>query len=270
MLHILFLILKILGIVVLIVFALILLLLTIILLIPVRYKIEAMAEGDLKSVSACAKASWILRTIAVDALYEHGKFVWSLRIFGIKVRKRKKKDSINKDDLETESTASESSKTEHVYEEQCDCKKRRKKKQSLWKKIKCTFKNICAKIKKIWKNIQHAKEFLTNETHGLAFNIVKSEIYRLAKHLRPRKLKGEVRYGLEDPYHTGLVLAGLSVLYPFLDERLSIYPDFEKKVLEGQVCITGNMRAVVFLRIIIKLFFDKNVKQTYKNYKNKG
>ena len=51
-----------------------------------------------------------------------------------------------------------------------------------------------------------------------------------------------VRFGLEDPYDTGRILAVLSMLYPFYGEHIDIYPDFEYRILEGHLLIKGRIR----------------------------
>ena len=269
MLHILFLILKIIGILILVLLGLVLLLATLVLFVPVCYRAEAKAEGSIASLSLRAKASWLLFLVSVCAVYEEQKFEWTLRICGIKVRKRKKKTP---DLKETENPPIMS--REHVADErnaeaeaEQRPEKQKEQKKGLLNKIKCTIKNICDKIKKIWKFVKEFYAFLTDSAHVLAFQKFKAEILSLAKHLKPRKLKGTVRFGLEDPYHTGQVLAGLSVLYPFYGERISIIPDFEEKGIEGNVYAKGHIRTIYFLRMILKLFFDKDVKLTYKNYK---
>ena len=89
----------------------------------------------------------------------------------------------------------------------------------------------------------------------------------LIKHARPRKAKGFVRFGFEDPYKTGQVLAVLSVLYPFYGERIAIYPEFEQAMLQGDISIKGYIRLLHFVKIIWTFLFDKNVRKTYEDYK---
>lgn len=267
MLHILFLILKIIGIIILVLLGIVLLLAALVLFVPVRYKVEAKAEGEFASLSLRAKASWLLYVLSVSGVYERQKFVWTLRIFGVKVRKRKKETLIQEEEENQPVISEEHIENEKDTEPKTEQKPKEKKK-GLLNKIKCTIRNICDKIKKIRRLLKDLYEFLTDSVHVLAFQKFKAEVCSLAKHLRPRKLKGTVRFGLDDPYHTGQVLAGLSVLYPFYGERISIIPDFEEKVLEGNVYAKGHIRTIYFLRMILKLFFDKDVKQTYKKYKN--
>ena len=96
---------------------------------------------------------------------------------------------------------------------------------------------------------------------------MKKELGILARHLRPRRIRGFVRFGFEDPYRTGQVLAGLSILYPFYGENVDIYPDFEQKILEGDLYIKGHIRMVHLATLLWRLFFNHYVRKTYRDYK---
>ena len=134
-------------------------------------------------------------------------------------------------------------------------------------KRKFTFSSLCDKIKSFWKTKEKITGFLTDEVHVEAFGILKKEIGILARHLSPRRIKGFVRFGFEDPYRTGQVLAGLSILYPFYGENVDIYPNFEQKVLEGDLYIKGHIRMVHLATLLWRLFFNRYVRRTYNDYK---
>lgn len=290
MLHILFLILKIIGIILLVILGILVIALGTVLFVPARYQIEAQADGDVKHLTFRAGASWLLHAISAYAVYREQKWEWQVRIFWKKHSSADKKtEKIEQIEKTEESEQSEKSSKTTVSEntrrhtdneatnqhtkKNTQNKNREKKaakqtkKQTWFEKIQCTILRICDKIKELWEMKEKIQDFLTDEIHLAAFRKVKQESIILAKHLRPRKLRGYVRYGLEDPYHTGQVLAGLSVLYPFYGDNLEIYPEFEQKILEGDVYIKGHMRAVHFLRIIWYWYFDRDIKQTYRNFK---
>jgi hypothetical protein len=133
-------------------------------------------------------------------------------------------------------------------------------KENWFQKIKCTILEICDKIKNI-------KEYLTNETHIQAFLRLKKELIFFVRKIKPDKINGYLRFGLEDPYNTGQVLAILSVLYPFYGEHFQVYPEFEQKIIEGDVFLKGRIHFMHLLLVLGRLYFDKNVKTAYKNYK---
>jgi hypothetical protein len=63
------------------------------------------------------------------------------------------------------------------------------------------------------------------------------------------------------------VLAGLSILYPFYGDHVEIYPDFEQKMLEGDLYVKGHIRMVHLATLLWRLFFNRYVRKTYRDYK---
>jgi len=114
--------------------------------------------------------------------------------------------------------------------------------KAVCEKIKCTFEKFCDRIRLLKKKKGRLVEFVHDETHRRAFSKVKKELFWFLGKLKPGKVEIKVRYGFEDPYYTGKVLAGLSILYPFLGDSTEIIPDFEHKVLDGGVCVKGRIR----------------------------
>lgn len=281
MLHILFLILKIIGIILLVIIGIAIALVGIVLFVPVRYRIKAETTESLKGLRLEAKATWLLHLISAFVVYKEKKLDWQVRIAWKKFRvsdvesKQEKSSDVNKksetmleqqDTLQkqgSEETPREKSEPQDVPEAKPKVKKSvkaNKKKVNWFEKIKCTIKSICDKIKKV-------KDYITDETHLKALLRLKNELVFFLKKIKPDKMKGFVRFGLEDPYNTGIVLAVLSVLYPFYGENFEIYPEFEKEILEGDVFIKGRIHFIHLLLIICKIYFDDNVKVAYKNLK---
>ena len=80
MIHILFLILKIIGWILLFLLAILLLLILTILFYPVRYILSAKGENTLDTLVADGKVSWLFHLISGSASYEHGELQWKLRL----------------------------------------------------------------------------------------------------------------------------------------------------------------------------------------------
>lgn len=88
MVHILFLILKIIGIVLLILLGLLLLLLAALLFVPVRYRGRiCKPEEGLEKFTAGGRISWLLRILTLEAQYENGRLQGAMKVFGVSVRK---------------------------------------------------------------------------------------------------------------------------------------------------------------------------------------
>lgn len=147
--------------------------------------------------------------------------------------------------------------------------------KKLWRKIKEIFEKIKGFLKRLKKKAASLREkkdrlleFLGDETHIGAFQKGKRECFKLLKRLKPKKLFLKARFGFSDPCLTGQVLAGLSILYPFMEENMEITPDFENQVLDGYAAVKGRIYAVYFLVLCWNLIWSRNIRRTYKDIKN--
>lgn len=140
--------------------------------------------------------------------------------------------------------------------------------QSIIEKLKCTFREICDKIETLKKKKDVLTDFITNEAHVGALKKVLAELKRLLRRLLPKKFQADVHFGFEDPSITGRVLAGISMIYPAICEHTQICPDFQQKVLEGNVFIKGHVRACIFTSMGIRLLLNANVRRTLLDVKN--
>lgn len=89
MIHILLMILKIIGMLLLAVLGILLLLLLLLLFVPVRYKVQGSWHGQL---AAAAKVSWLFHLLSFQAVYSKDGLSMVLRVFGVNLLKKKKKD----------------------------------------------------------------------------------------------------------------------------------------------------------------------------------
>ena len=330
-LHILFTLLKIIGILILVILGILLLAVLTVLFVPVRYEGEVGVKNSVSSIRARGTVTWFFRLIRGRFQYKNGKLHYELRILWKKLGnstvddKSVKNETVEvenpeKTDLEMlaelEETRDVSEKsvlsdTENVsedLEEQTDSeqteertitensaqpkeKKNRKDKKEkssdkktsektekgkqiwkrisgIWKKIKYTFRKICDTIEQISDRKEWAEAFLTNEDHKRAFSKALKSLKKLLISLKPGRLNGRVRYGFEDPYYTGKVLAALSVLYPWYGEAFEICPEFEQTCIVGRASVKGKIRVSYFVRSGLGLLLNKSVRRTYRDVKN--
>ena len=284
MLHILFLILKIIGMILLAILGILILLVCTVFLLPANYLIQAETEEGIKALSFEAKANWFLHLFTAYYIYKDKQSDWQVRIgwktFNNKdhedtARSEKEDSDVIEEDVNAskknddlkENTSEETSEAEKHVETTTKNSGKQCKKQSWFEKIKCTILKICDKIKMFWEIKEKVTSILTDDVHVDAFQIVKRNIGILARHLRPRRIRGFVKFGFDDPYRTGQALAGLSILYPFYGDHVEIYPDFEQKILVGDVYIKGHIRMVHLASLLWRLFFNRYVRRTYRDYK---
>ncbi len=140
--------------------------------------------------------------------------------------------------------------------------------KKIYNKFKYTIHRFYDSIKSLLDKTDKVLAFLKDETHQSAFHAVILELKRIFRFLKPKKLIINAHFGLEDPSTTGHVLAIISMIYPFLGKHTNIQPDFDQKVLEGNVFITGKIRFVYIFISLFNLLKNKNFRLTVRHIKN--
>ena len=87
------------------------------------------------------------------------------------------------------------------------------------------------------------------------------EVLCLLKRIAPRKIKGYLHIGMEDPATTGQILGYYGMLYPLIGEHIDVVPDFEHVILEGTLKIRGNITLFQAVRIACTIYFDKDLQK---------
>lgn len=137
-------------------------------------------------------------------------------------------------------------------------------------KIKYRFRRFCGTIKKACKNIKELKEFLEDDNTKEAFHFVKDEVIILLKHIRPRKIKGYIHFGFDDPSYTGKLLGLIYIFTKGTHKNFQTNADFENKVLEGDVHFKGHITVFVLLIIALKLYRNENLKSVIERRRTHG
>lgn len=132
-------------------------------------------------------------------------------------------------------------------------------------KIEDMLRGISGRLGKLSQKKKKIVDFVSDDVHKTAFLKVRDESLYLLGKLKPRKIRTKIHYGFEDPYLTGKVLAGISMIYPFLGRDVHVDPDFEKQIFEGDLKITGRIRVSYFVRLLWKLIWCKEVRVTYRH-----
>lgn len=296
---ILFLILKIIGILILIPIVLLLILL----IFPICYQIEGDFDG--KSQKAQIKVSWAVIFLRAKAFYEE-ELNFGIRIFGIPIydsrkehwsvfgehkekdkKKHKKKhkkrpDSKKKqNNKKTNKKGVEKKKSTYPSEDVFDLtwdeksedkiseskieKTTDKEKEFFGKRIvnflkKCynRCKNFITKISKITNKMEMIGDLFEDEDIIEAVKRIKRYGVNGVKLLLPQKLNAKITFGFEDPYYTGKVLGWTAALIPIYGDHIDITPDFEKRILKGELKIKGRIRRYKILYLLWKVYKDKD------------
>lgn len=110
------------------------------------------------------------------------------------------------------------------------------------------------KVHKIWTIFQTAREYFA-ANKGL-FRHVLYWLFRMAKSILPKKMDGDVIFGLNDPANTGYALGIFYLFYPANRGRINIMPDFDKFIIEGQLKIKGRVIFIVLLYYLLRMVLD--------------
>lgn len=139
---------------------------------------------------------------------------------------------------------------------------------NIFKNIKFTIQKICDTIRKIKDNIKYYLELLQLDSTKQAFAVCKTQSFRVLKKIIPAKYDVKLHLGFADPAVLGEVLAVWGMLYPFHQGAIEIQPEFEQEVMEGSFHFKGRISIFVLVRAGCVCYFDKNIRQLIKHFKN--
>lgn len=133
-------------------------------------------------------------------------------------------------------------------------------------KVKCTFRDICDRIKNIKSEYDFYKGLWDKPQGKAAVKHTLSEVWYLLKKIKPKQIEGDVVLGTGDPASTGQMIGAIAAVYGFFPEKLNITPDFEEKKYEGNLHVKGKLRLIHVVVIAIRLIADKNVRYVIKKF----
>ncbi|MDO5156715.1 MAG: DUF2953 domain-containing protein [Eubacteriales bacterium] len=300
-------ILKVIGIIILIVLALIVLILGILLLVPVRYRFSLKYDETLNGnadvkwlpvwlkifvqieenqlrytvrmfggvilTNTEQKLSWLGKKIASsqevqeeidlqeDNHVEHENDVRKEEMVSSKEEIVEQKEVVNIPETEQGQEKHDDNLTEKKKQKRRTSDKNKKKKMS--DKIKTIIEQL--------KHINDKKEKLLKVYRSKRFSVVKKDVMRYLKQLlralRPDVLEGYVRFGLDDPASTGEIFGALAMALPLYYNFLVLEPDFQQKILLGNLKGKGKIRLISIVKVLIKVILNKNLIKVTKRVK---
>lgn len=137
-----------------------------------------------------------------------------------------------------------------------------------FKNIPYTIGEICDRIKSVSENIEYYMDILKDDMFKAAFGLCKGELISIFSYIRPRTIKADLIIGTGDPAATGQLIAYYyAVLYPFFGSDVTVVGDFDNKRIEGTVFIKGKVKLFTFLKAVIRIYFNKDIKSLLKLFK---
>lgn len=163
---------------------------------------------------------------------------------------------------------------EPKQEEQKQIEVKPEKGKSFFEKWKRKLSLIPEKIEKIkmsWDKkmdkLKEVKEFWNDEVTKEVKKRLIATGKKLLLHILPRKWKGRIEFGLEDPYVMGQILMVCGILMPIYEDKLEIKPDFEEEKLSGSFSLKGHIIPGYLLFQCLSLLLNKKIRITYKKGK---
>lgn len=170
---------------------------------------------------------------------------------------------------------------ENTKEEKPDTKeekpeKRGGKLRALWNRIKELWEKLMAvpqKLRQFTERGRAAFQKISDWVSFLFSDMVKAVICRfkqhllyLWRHLKPDRIRGELRYGFDDPSLTGQLTGLLYILLPVGCYEIRLQPDFENTLYEGELHIKGHIRLCHLAIVGWKVFRDKEFRKILKKF----
>lgn len=296
-------ILKITGIVLASVLALVLLVLVLILFVPIRYRIRADRSDPSQGFRASAAVTYLLHVVSGKFIYED-EFTRYVKVFGIKIWPKADKPvddnaletvpeekpeeisedkpavdyqaeipsedeySIDWNDLDESdakpveafefvSTSEDTDEEEDIFD----------RIDSILDSIRRKYEEYSDKIDAIRKKIRYWDKMVHDERNKRAVSLIYDQTVRLLKKIAPRRIKGFVHFGFEDPATTGRILAYLAMIYPVMPKKFRVEPSFTDTDIYGTADIKGRLALASVAACLLKLYFDKDCRRLWRLYK---
>lgn len=325
MIHILFMILKALGILLLVLLFLVLLIVCTVLFLPFCYRAQVLKEEEgFACVKASGRVSWLFGAVALTASYEEQKPEAQILLFGASLetwKRRLKKirrgeasvsrteENETENAPEAEKTAEQKAPDQKEKQQKVTAQKEQPEQeqepdapkksilerffgrieylpekllnlasrllQTAFRLLELPFRLLekleqkiqaGRRLKSKWESV---KKFFRSKMFREALLHAKKEVLYFLKKAAPKKVTGTVRFGFDDPALTGETLGILGMIYGKLPKDLSVQPDFEQEILQGDVRMKGSFQAVTAAGIALRLFRDQNLRKTIRHFKHK-
>ncbi|MFT4105906.1 MAG: DUF2953 domain-containing protein [Lacrimispora sp.] len=133
-------------------------------------------------------------------------------------------------------------------------------------KLKFFFHRICDTLKAVKDKKEKLQAWVSDKENQKTVKLLLRQLKKLLRHILPRRGKGNVTFGFDDPYVTGQVLTYASVVYPFCYKHLNLYPVFDRVVLKADGNFRGRIRIGTILAIAGRMLLHKNFRVQLKKW----
>ena len=273
-------ILKIIGIVLACIVGLVLLLLLLVLLVPIRYRFSG--DGMNADIQAEGKASWLFGLLSASIRFAEKKLLYRVSVVGISLKKgdllNPEKSVPEETDLEPQILKPQKDKKEEKkaaalevqnkpeQEAKTEIEKEKEKgKEDLSDRIEHFFERLSEKYEGLIKKLEQTEAVLTSKVTGRAVKKVKEQLFHILNHIKPKKIAGNINFGLEDPANTAIIYGTIDILAIAMSEgKLIITPEFYQKGISLDMVMQGRILIGYLLVCALRVFFNKDVRRVVR------
>lgn len=148
----------------------------------------------------------------------------------------------------------------------------RKTFRQLIKKIKSIFKKICDIIRAIrnksisiknliTEKIKKITDILNNSDYRELAQFLLGQLKEILKKIKPKKYRIDIRFGFEDSYTTGKVLMYVAMFYGLLGIDAKITPEFNQEIFEGEIYLKGRVQIISLIIIGLRVYNNELFKK---------
>lgn len=120
---------------------------------------------------------------------------------------------------------------------------------------------VITQIKIKYKDISFYKKLLLHEdTQGL-LALAKKNLIKILKQLRPKFGHADIEYGMDSPDTTAYIYGIYSVVFVKKIKKYILRPNFEEKMLEGDLSVGGFFNLIGMVVYVIPIVFSKKLKK---------
>ena len=273
-------ILKIIGIVLACIVGLVLLLVLLVLLVPIRYRFSG--DGMNADIQAEGKASWLFGLLSASIRFAEKKLLYRVSVAGISLKKgdllNPEKSVPEETDMEPQILKPQKDKEEEKKaaalevqnkpepEAKTEIEKEKEKgKEDLSDRIEHFFERLSEKYEGLIKKLEQTEAVLTSKVTGRAVKKVKEQLFHILNHIKPKKIAGNINFGLEDPANTAIIYGTIDNLAIAMSEgKLIITPEFYQKGISLDMVMQGRILIGYLLVCALRVFFNKDVRRVVR------
>ena len=271
-------ILKIIGIVLACIVGLVLLLVLLVLLVPIRYRFSG--DGMNADIQADGKASWLFGLLSASIRFAEKKLLYRVSVAGISLKKgdllNPEKSVPEETDLEPQILKPQKDKKEEKEAAALEVQnkpepeakteiEKEKEKEDLSDRIEHFFERLSEKYEGLIKKLEQTEAVLTSKVTGRAVKKVKEQLFHILNHIKPKKIAGNINFGLEDPANTAIIYGTIDNLAIAMSEgKLIITPEFYQKGISLDMVMQGRILIGYLLVCALRVFFNKDVRRVVR------